>query len=216
MKIVKFEFSLFGINTYIVYDPVTLKCAIIDPGMINAEEENAMKEYIEKNNLNVTHIINTHLHVDHAAGNKYASETFKAPIFAHSEDEFLGKRLQMQAQAFGIMEKIDDVSLTSYLTDGERIEIGEGVLEVIHVPGHSPGSIALYDPDGGYVIAGDALFAGSVGRTDLPGGDMNVLLKAVKDKLFALPDETVVYAGHGSETTIGTEKNSNPFFAYRP
>lgn len=215
MKVVKFEFSLFGINTYIVYDPETLKCAVIDPGMINTEEENAMVSFVKKNNLTVTHIINTHLHVDHAAGNKFSTETFKAPILAHKADEFLGQRLAVQAAAFEITEKIDNVSITSFLKDGEKINIGKGELEVIHVPGHSPGSIALYDKEGGYVISGDALFAGSIGRTDLPGGDIKQLLDAIKKKLFALPDETVVYAGHGPVTTIGEEKKTNPFFNYR-
>lgn len=212
MKVVKFEFSLFGINTYVVYDPATNKCAIIDPGMINAEEEQAMIRFVEKNGLEVTHIINTHLHIDHAAGNKFAAETFKAPVLAHKSDEQLGERMWMQAAAFGIAEKIDNVSITSYLVDGEKIRIGNGELEVIHVPGHSKGSIALYDREGGYVIAGDALFAGSIGRTDLPGGDMNELLTSIRERLFTLPDETIVYSGHGPATKIGLEKTSNPFF----
>lgn len=212
MKVIKFEFSLFGINTYVVYDPHTLECAIIDPGMINSQEENAMANFINRNNLKVTHVINTHLHVDHAAGNKFAATTFKAPVLAHKEDEILGKRLQIQAAAFEISERVDDVSITSYLEDGEKIKIGDRELEVIHVPGHSRGSIALYDPEGGYVIAGDALFAGSIGRTDLPGGDLNQLLDSIRKKLFTLPDSTIVYSGHGPETTIGREKTSNPFF----
>ena len=211
MKVVKFEFSLFGINTYVVFDPTTLKCAIIDPGMINTEERDAMANFIKKNGLTVTHVINTHLHVDHAVGNKYASKAFNAPIAAHRDDEFLGQRLQMQAAAFEIMEEIDNVSITSYLEDGEEIKIGDGKLLVLHVPGHSPGSIALYDKEGGYVIAGDALFNGSVGRTDLPGGDMATLISSIKNKLLALPDETIVYSGHGPATTIGKEKRTNPF-----
>lgn len=211
MKVVKFEFSLFGINTYVVYDPVTLKCAIIDPGMINAREEEAMVNFIKRNNLTVTHVINTHLHVDHAVGDKFASETFRAPILAHKDDEFLGKRLQAQAAAFDIAEKIDNVSISSYLQDGETIEIGGGRLKVLHVPGHSPGGVALYDKEGGYVIAGDSLFAGSVGRTDLPGGDMNQLIDAVQSKLLTLPGDTVVYPGHGPATTIAREAATNPF-----
>lgn len=212
MKIAKFEFSLFGINTYVVYDPETKECAIVDPGMINREEEEAMLSFVERNNLKVTHIINTHLHVDHAAANKFAADTFKAPVLAHKDDEFLGTMMAMQAASFGISERIDNASITTYLEDGERITIGNGELQVIHVPGHSPGSIALYDKEGGFVIAGDALFSGSIGRTDLPGGNMKQLLSAIREKLFSLPDETVVYSGHGPATTIGTEKRSNPFF----
>lgn len=211
MKVAKFEFSLFGINTYVVYDPDTLKCAIIDPGMINRMEEEAMERFIEKNHLSVTHVINTHLHVDHVAGNKFATDTFKAPLLAHKDDEFLGERLWMQAQAFGISEKIDNVSISTYLSDGEKIKIGNGELEVIHVPGHSPGGIALYDKEGGFVIAGDSLFSGSIGRTDLPGGNMSQLVSAVRQKLLTLPPETIVYSGHGPATTIEKERKYNPY-----
>lgn len=211
MKIAKFEFSLFGINTYVVYDEATRECAIIDPGMINAVEENAMLRFISGNHLEVKHIINTHLHVDHAVGNKFATEQFRLPVSAHIDDVFLGERLQAQAQAFGIAERIDDVSVGVFLEDGDIVKIGEGALKVLHVPGHSPGSIALYDEKDGFVIAGDALFAGSIGRTDLPGGDLDQLLGAIRSKLMTLPDNTIVYSGHGPETTIGKEKKSNPF-----
>lgn len=211
MKVYKFEFSLFGINTYVVVDETTKKCAIIDPGMMDSEEDEAMSGFIERNGLTVTHIINTHLHVDHAIGDKKASELFNAPILAHKDDEFLGTRMQQQAQMFGIGERVDDVSITSYLNEGDTIKIGNGELRVIHVPGHSPGGIALYDAADGFVIAGDSLFAGSVGRTDLPGGDMPTLIDAVKRKLLTLPPSTVVYPGHGPATTISMERARNPY-----
>lgn len=211
MKVAKFEFSLFGINTYVVLDELTKKCAIIDPGMVNVEEDQAMLNFINKNGLTVTHIINTHLHIDHAIGNKRAQEMFKVPILAHKDDEFLGNRIQQQAQMFGIATRADDVSITSYLKDGDIIKIGKGELKVIHVPGHSPGGIALYDAKDGFVIAGDSLFQSSIGRTDLPGGDMNTLINAVKNKLLTLPDNTVVFSGHGPSTTIEREKKYNPY-----
>ena len=144
MKVVKFAFSLFGINTYIVYDPATGKCAIIDPGMINREEEEALVNFVKRNGLTVTHVINTHLHVDHAIGDKFSADTFKVPVLAHRDDEFLGTRLRQQALEFGIAERVDDVSISSYLEDGEKIKIGEGELTVLHVPGHSPGGIPGY------------------------------------------------------------------------
>ncbi len=211
MKIAKFEFSLFGINTYVVSDPATKKCAIIDPGMINEREEEAMKGYIEKNGLTVTHIINTHLHIDHAVGAKFASQLFNAPIYAHESDKILGDRMQEQAQMFGIGERIDNVSISTYLKDGDVIEIGEGRLKVVHVPGHSPGSIALYDEADGVLFSGDALFAESIGRTDLPGGNTQQLLDSINGKLMQLPDEVTVYPGHGPATTIGHERKFNPF-----
>lgn len=211
MKVAKFGFALFGINTYVVSDPATGCCAIIDPGMSDAEEEEALVGYINREHLKVTHVISTHLHVDHAIGVKFAAGRYKVPVVGHKADSMLGARLKEQAQMFGMRQKLDSVSLTSYVDDGDVIRVGEGELHVLHVPGHSPGSIALYDPQGGFVIVGDALFSGSIGRTDLPGGDYARLIGSIRDKLLTLPPETVVYPGHGPATTIGSERHSNPF-----
>lgn len=211
MKIAIFQFSLFGINTYVVYDPATLCCAIIDPGMLGLQEEKAMTDFIGKNQLKVTHIINTHLHLDHAVGNNFLKDTYKVPILAHKDDEPLGERMQQQAYMFGINENFKGVEISDYLTDGEIIKIGDDELKVISVPGHSPGSVALYDKKDGFLIAGDALFKGSIGRTDLPGGNHTQLLSSIKDKLFTLPKNTVVYPGHGPATTIGDEMRLNPY-----
>lgn len=216
MNIAKFEFSLFGINTYVVYDPEEKKAAIIDPGMINGKEEEALTHFIEKNNLEVTSIINTHLHVDHAIGAAFAKRKFKVPLFGHKDDAFLGERLRQQAVAFGINEEVSDIAIDTFLEPGDKIKIGRGELEVIHVPGHSPGSIALYDKEGGFVITGDTLFEGSVGRTDLPGGNGTQLIKAIRDNLLPLPDSTRVYPGHGPATTIGRERVANPFLSDSP
>lgn len=211
MKLVRFGFSLFGINTYLVVDEASKKCAVVDPGMIEPDEENALVDYIERNKLHVVDVINTHLHVDHAIGDKFVAEKFRVPVLGHRSDETLGRRLQEQAEMFGMRGKLDSVSLTFYLEDGDRVSIGDGELEVLHVPGHSPGSIALYDPQGHWVIVGDALFAGSIGRTDLPGGDYATLVGAINDRLMALPDDTAVYPGHGPATTIGQERKYNPY-----
>ena len=158
MKVAIFTFSMFGINTYVVYDPSTLECAIIDPGMSNREEEEAMEKFISRNNLKVTAVINTHLHIDHAVGNDFAAEKYGVPVMAHKDDEVLGERLQNQAAMFGISKKMKGVSITEYLKEGDVIKIGEGELKVIHVPGHSQGSVALYDEKDGFMIAGDILF----------------------------------------------------------
>lgn len=211
MKIVRFGFSLFGINTYLVYDEKSRECAIIDPGMIDSEEEEALSGYIKQNNLKVTHLINTHLHIDHAIGDKYVSDAYGVTPEAHNADLPLGKRLQDHAKQFGMMTRVADLDKTISLSDEDIIRIGEGELRVLHVPGHSPGGIALYDAADGFVIVGDSLFSGSIGRTDLPGGDYATLIKAVKEQLLTLPLETVVYPGHGPATTIGEEISSNPF-----
>lgn len=212
MNIAKFGFSLFGINTYVVYDPVEKRAAVIDPGMILPEEREAMDRFLEKNHLELTHIIDTHLHIDHAIGVKYLKDKYNAPFYAHEGDRMLGERLKSQAQQFGIPGEIEDgVVIDHPLADGDTIRIGSGELKVLHVPGHSQGSVALYDPAAGFVITGDALFQGSVGRTDLPGGNGRQLIESIKTKLLPLPDNTVVYPGHGPHTTIGSEKKANPF-----
>jgi len=211
MRIAKFEFSLFGINTYVVWDPETRECAVVDPGMIDDRERNAIRNFIDREKLSVEHIINTHLHVDHAIGDSFAVKEFGAPVLAHRGDEPLGADLRQQARMFQIQEEVDNVSVSTYIEDGDVVRVGNGSLQVLHVPGHSKGSIALYDKEGGYVLVGDALFYGSVGRTDLPGGDMDELLASIRGKLLALPDDTVVYPGHGPATTIGWERMYNPF-----
>lgn len=211
MKIARFEFSLFGINTYVVYDPETGECAIIDPGMMGKEEENAMRGFIGREHLKVTGLINTHLHIDHAVGDKFVIDTYGTPLQAHKADEPLIERIREQAEMFGIREKVHPADVSVYLEEGDRIKVGNGSLEVIHVPGHSPGGIALYDKEDGFLISGDSLFQGSIGRTDLPGGNMQQLVRGVKEKLLSLPGSTVVYPGHGPATTIAQEKAHNPF-----
>lgn len=211
MKVAIFQFYLFGINTYVVYDPITLCCAVIDPGMLGPKEEKAITDFISKNNLKITHIINTHLHLDHAVGNGYLKDLYNVPVLASKADEPLGKRMQEQAMMFGINERFKGVEITDYLSDGDIIKIGEGELQVIAVPGHSPGSVGLYDKKDGFLISGDALFQGSIGRTDLPGGNHEQLLESIKSKLLTLPGNTIVYPGHGGATTIADEARLNPF-----
>lgn len=211
MKIARFQFSLFGINTYVVYDPESKECAIIDPGMMGIEEQNAMKNFIAREGLKPVHLINTHLHIDHAVGDKFIKDTYSVKLKAHKLDEPLLKRIDLQAAQFGIGEKVHTTAIDEFLNEGDEILIGSGSLEVIHVPGHSPGSIVLYDKADGVLFAGDVLFERSIGRTDLPGGNHSQLIRGIKEKLLTLPDDTVVYSGHGNPTTIGNERALNPF-----
>lgn len=213
MEIAIFQFSLFGINTYLVFDEESKKCAVIDPGMSNREEELSIENFIGEKGLTLTHIINTHLHIDHVAGVPFLRRKFNAPVLAHKGDEFLGSQLKGQARMFGLNLDLDNIEITQYLEDGDKIKIGEGELEVIAVPGHSKGSVTLYDKKGGFLISGDALFQGSIGRTDLPGGNYSELIENIQKRLLTLPDETVVFPGHGAPTTIGEEKSSNPFLS---
>lgn len=212
MQIAIFQFSLFGINTYLVFDPDTKECAIIDPGMSNPEEEQAIENFIAEKGLTLTQVINTHLHIDHVAGIPFLRRKYGAPVLAHEGDKMLGLKIRHQAAAFGLDLDLGEIEISEYLKDGDKIKIGNGELDVIAVPGHSKGSIALYDPQGKFLISGDALFKGSIGRTDLPGGDYRELIDSITSQLLSLPDETVVLPGHGPASTIGEEKQSNPFF----
>lgn len=211
LKIAKFGFYMFGINTYVVYDPEEKDAAIIDPGMSRKEEFDAMENFIKREGLNVTHLINTHLHIDHAIADNWVKAKYGVPLEAHSDDAMLGERIMQQAEMFGVSAEDVEVVIERPLREDEIVKIGRGELKVIHVPGHSPGSICLYDEADGFVIVGDTLFEGSIGRTDLPGGNHRQLVDAIKHKLLTLPRETMVLSGHGDATTIGREWNSNPF-----
>lgn len=211
LKIARFGFYMFGINTYVVYDPEVKEAAVIDPGMSRKEEFDALEKFIDREGLKVTHLINTHLHIDHAIADNWVKAKYGVPVEAHADDAMLGERMKMQAEMFGLRADDVAVEIDSKLKEGDVIKIGRGELKVIHVPGHSPGSVCLYDKEDGFVIVGDALFQGSIGRTDLMGGNHRQLIEAIKNKLLTLPEETAVFSGHGDATTIGRERDSNPY-----
>lgn len=211
MQIAIFQFSMFGINTYVVFDEDSKECIVVDPGMSNPQEEKAIENFITTKGLTLKHIVNTHLHIDHVVGIPFLKERFGAPVLAHKGDEILGQRVVDQATMFGLKMNPGVIEISEYLQGGDKIKLGTGELEIIEVPGHSKGSVCLYDRKDGFLISGDALFQGSIGRTDLPGGDYRELIDNIQNKLLSLPDETVVYPGHGPATTIGDEKRSNPF-----
>lgn len=211
MKVAKFGFYMFGVNTYVVYDPEMKEAAIIDPGMSRKEEFEAIEKFIRREDLKVTHLINTHLHIDHAIADNWVKEKFGVPVEAHPADSTLGQYLAQQAHMFGLRGVDVAVEIDKELQDGDVVKIGNGELKVLHVPGHSPGSICLYDEKDDFVIVGDTLFEGSIGRTDLMGGNHRQLVDAIKNKLLSLPRETMVLSGHGGKTTIGQEWDSNPY-----
>ena len=211
MKVSRFVFNMFGVNTYVVWDPESSEAAIIDPGMIDEIERNALDSFIEGRELKVTQLINTHSHLDHIFGNTYIKEKYGLEIKAHPADAFLASTLPEQSARFGLQMPLKPQSIDVELHDGDTLFLGKERMEVLGVPGHSPGGIALYCPESNFVITGDTLFPGSMGRTDLPKGDYATLADAIRRKLLTLPDSTVVLSGHGGETTIGNEKKSNPF-----
>ena len=211
MKISRFIFNMFGVNTYILWDPATHEAAIIDPGMTDGRETEAIDNFIKSNGLKLTQLINTHSHLDHIFGNAYVKSRYHLDVKAHPDDGFLANTLPDQATRFGLRIPLSPSKIDIELHDGDTISIGDETINVISVPGHSPGSIALYCPGSGFVITGDALFAGSIGRTDLPKGNHATLIHSIREKLLSLPDSTVVLPGHGGETTIGQEKQINPY-----
>ncbi len=202
-------FNSFQVNTYLVWDE-TGDCLVVDPAFYSEEEEDAFDAFISEKKLKVTGQINTHCHVDHILGVQYCQSKFNAPFRAHHEDDKLVQNAPLMGNVFGlIVEPIPGIDQT--VEDHEMITIGNYSLQSIHVPGHSPGSLSYYSEEGSFVITGDALFQGSIGRTDLPGGDYDTLIQSIKSRLLALPPETVVYPGHGPVTSIGQECTDNPF-----
>jgi len=211
MEIFRFVFSPIEVNTYILVDQ-SGDCAIIDCGCYNPNEFEELVEFIKKKNLNPVLLLNTHCHLDHIFGNKFVLDRYNLKTFSSEYDEMNRKNSVQHAMLFGL--NIDEPpEPAGFLTDNQVITFGTTDLVVLHVPGHAPGSLSFYSEKNNCVFTGDALFAGSIGRTDLPGGDYNTLIKSIINKLFVLPPSTVVYPGHGNKTTVETEMKSNPFFS---
>lgn len=212
LKIKIFTFNPFSVNTFVIFDDVTGQAVAVDPGMISAAEKHVFDSFIESEGLTLTQIVNTHLHLDHCFGDNYVRDRYGVKIAANADDEFLGNDFVGQCRRFGIMpDDCRPVEIDERLHAGDKIEVGSYSLDVIHIPGHSPGSIGLYSKEGNFVIVGDVLFYGGVGRTDLPGGNCATLQKSITSQLFTLPDKTAVFPGHGPHTTILHEKHSNPY-----
>jgi len=205
-----FVFNAFQENTFLLFDE-TKECVIIDAGCNEEIEFSQIDEFIKENNLVLKSIINTHCHIDHIMGNSYLVNKYKVQSIAHKDDLPLIERSKDMAAAFGFDVQEPPIP-NQFVNEGDEIKFGNTVLNVKHVPGHSPGSIALYNNIEKFVIVGDVLFAGGIGRTDLPGGDYDTLITSIKDKLFTLNGDVVVYPGHGESTTIAQEMESNPFF----
>ncbi|HBS86476.1 MAG: MBL fold hydrolase [Bacteroidetes bacterium GWF2_38_335] len=205
----KFIFNDFQENTYVLYDE-TGECVIIDCGCYYDDEQSKLKNFIADNKLKPVKILTTHGHIDHIPGNRFVKETYKIPIAMHQADQFLVDSVKAYGATFGF-DVDEQPKADELINDGDTIRFGNSELIAFHVPGHSPGSIVFYNKQKQFIIAGDVLFYGSIGRTDLPGGSYETLISGIKSKLLVLPDEVLVYCGHGPETTIGAEKRGNPF-----
>ena len=210
LHIKSFAFNPFSENTYIVFNE-NKNAFIIDPGDFSEVENNILNQFIVDNELKVQNILLTHAHIDHVLGLQKAFDKYKVPILMHEMEKEILDRNPMDANRFGFFFKPFEGEI-SYLNENEIISLDEDDFKILHVPGHSPGHIAFYSEAQKFIISGDVLFEGSIGRTDLYKGDAQELLKSIREKLFVLEDETKVYNGHGNPTTVGFEKNYNPFF----
>jgi glyoxylase-like metal-dependent hydrolase (beta-lactamase superfamily II) len=210
MKIKKFTFNPIQENTYLLYDE-TNEAVVIDAGMTFENEREAIKQFIDENNLQLKQVLNTHLHFDHVFGNKFLYDTYHIQPEGGKEDEFMLGSVKESAAYIGIQTSEEAQPLGKYLSENEIIRFGNTELKAFSTPGHSPGSFCFYCEKGGVVFVGDVLFRNSIGRTDFLKGDYDTLIRSIRTKLLTLPDSTVVYSGHGIETTIGYEKIHNPY-----
>lgn len=198
-------------NTILLFDE-TKEAVIIDCGCYSEQECDRLYRFIQEEQLEVKALLSTHLHIDHVLGNRFVKDRFDLLTQASKADEFLIDNAIAYAAALGLKGVEQPPQIGNYLEDGDHIRFGNSTLQVIAVAGHSPGGLCYYSESDELLIAGDVLFAGSIGRADLPGGDYKRLIQDIRTKLFTLPDQVVVIPGHGPSTTIGKEKCSNPFF----
>lgn len=211
MKIKTFEFNPLGVNTYVLYDR-TGECIVVDASCFFPDENKLLLNFILDNNLVVKHLVNTHLHFDHIFGVNFLASQFGLKLLVHRDDIVLLENLSQQLQLFGFNTNVDyRPEVGGFLAENDVVSFGEQQLKVLHVPGHSPGSIVFYNEKEKLALVGDVLFNGSIGRTDLLEGSFEQLTEGIRTKLFTFPDDTEVYPGHGPKTTIGQERRYNPF-----
>ena len=209
LRVKVFTFNPVEENTYVLSNDEK-ECCIIDPGCYFKEEKDELRNFIEKTGLKPVLLLNTHCHLDHVFGNKFVHDTWDLLLHIHPKE----KPVLDYAPASGLMWQMPVENYEGklvYLKEGETINLGGDELKILFTPGHSPGSVCFYDEKDGFVIGGDVLFNGSIGRTDLPGADFNTLFNSIQTQLYTLPDETKVYSGHGPMTTVGFEKMNNPY-----
>lgn len=204
-----FTFNPFQENTYIVWDDER-RCAIIDPGCYDSHEKEELAAFIASQKLTPVKLLNTHCHVDHVLGNRFVAEKYGLGLEMHRADLPVLEAVPRYAMNYGF-DTGEMVKPSVFLNEGETVKVGSLEFEILFVPGHSPGSICFYHRPSAQVIAGDALFYGSIGRTDLPGGNHAQLIRSIREELLTLPDDVTVYPGHGPKTNIGFEKKHNPF-----
>jgi glyoxylase-like metal-dependent hydrolase (beta-lactamase superfamily II) len=210
LNIEKFVFSPFAENTYVVWDEKSLEGIIIDPGCVDNDEEEKLSGFISKNKIQVKKLINTHCHIDHVFGNAFVKEKYNCKYLVPEKDLELLNHMKEQADAFGVSIN-PSPQPDNFITEESELKIGDETGKYIFTPGHTPGEYCIYFEESNFCISGDVLFKEGIGRTDLWGGNFKTLIYSIRNQLFLLPDETVIYPGHGEKSTIGYEKKYNPF-----
>jgi hydroxyacylglutathione hydrolase len=210
LRIQSFTFNPFQENTYVIWDSELLHCAIVDAGCYTTQEQDELYKFITLNKLNPVVNLNTHAHIDHVLGNAWVKNTFNIPLALHKEDLSVLHSLAQVASMYAI-PATPSPEPEIWLKEGNKVLIGKYEMQILFVPGHSPGSVAFYNEAHKMLVSGDVLFKNSIGRTDLPGGDYYTLLESISNKVLTLPADTKVYSGHGEVTSIGYEKKYNPF-----
>ncbi len=205
-----FTFNPFSENTYIVFDDETREAIVFDPGCYTENERKMLKKFISDNELIVKRLINTHCHLDHVFGNPFVSETYNVSLECHRAELPILERVEAAGMMFGTPVPPQETP-SVFIEDGDVIRLGNIELTAILAPGHSPGSLCFYEGKNKFLIGGDVLFLGSIGRTDLPLGNHKQLIESIETRLMSLPDDVKVYSGHGQPTTIGRERLHNPF-----
>jgi glyoxylase-like metal-dependent hydrolase (beta-lactamase superfamily II) len=211
LSIQTFTFNAFSENTYVVSDE-TKDAVIIDPGCYSREEQQELSAFIETNGLKIKFILNTHCHIDHVLGNYFTKDKFKAPLLIHQIEDAQLRAVKNYAPVYGFTN-YSPAEPDQFIGEADAIKFGNTSWKILFLPGHAPGHVGFYDEKEKIMFSGDVLFSGSIGRTDLPGGNFDTLIRSIHQKLFTLPDEVEVYPGHGPTTTIGEEKISNPYCA---
>lgn len=209
MKINTIVLSPFEVNTYVVSDD-TNQCIIIDPACYSIQDREKLDTFISENKLTPVALLNTHCHLDHLFGNNFIADKYSLGSWSHRADLFLLENFESTVKAYGLSAD-QPQKPSKFISEDDIITFGDSKIYIMHIPGHSPGSLVFYNEEERIAVAGDVIFSGSIGRTDLPGGDYDTLINGIKTKLYKLDNRVNIYPGHGPSTTVGVEKKTNPF-----
>ena len=206
-----FTFNPVGENTYLIWDEESREAAIIDAGMSNNRENTIISEFITKENLQLKYALQTHMHFDHIWGLAYIQETYGLKPLCHAAEESIYRDVPEMTSMFRLSMNWNLPVVERYINEGDTFQVGNTTIKVLHTPGHTPGGLSYYIESAHTLFTGDTLFKGSVGRTDLPGGNLSEEMDSIKNKIITLPSDTIVYSGHGPESSIGWELENNPY-----